>query len=257
MAIASGGTLGNTQNKTAATTVAHTTVTTAIAVGDQIIITLVADNLATVDGQSNNHLSITDNSSPANIYMKQLEWTNTVGGAAGDGVTVSQWKCHARTAIAIGGIITATFSASVTSKNIACWKYTVAAGNTLFCDDIVAAVVDASLNSPSTTVPRTGVSLLASTSYLQVASVGAENTQTSFAWTEDASFTNRATNGTTGGVANTNVKMLHSDRIATLTTDTHQGSSGLSSDWVTILGAYREVPIPKRLNLVGVGGAII
>lgn len=236
MTIALGAAVGNSQNKTAATSITHS-VTADVTLGSYCIFAGVCDNLATVDGETNDHTTVTDTQS--NTWRKLREQTNTVGGAAGDGVTVSIWISRITTLIPVTtGVITANFSGSVTAKNWGAAYYTCAAGSTIALASLTVANQDASTNGPSTTF-----SGLVSRAYTMIAVDGFETTQTSFALTQDADYASRINNGTTGGLANTNVKLLISDRInATLTTDTHLATSGLTSDSAGILATFVEVP---------------
>jgi hypothetical protein len=128
MAIASGGTLGVTGHSTSASSVTHTTTTSSLAANDEATLRVVTDNIATADGASNTHTSVTGGTGQ---WLKIGEYTNSPGGVAGDGVTVSLWKFKATGTNGTGTVFTINFSANVGDKAITAWKWTVASGNIL------------------------------------------------------------------------------------------------------------------------------
>jgi hypothetical protein len=128
MAIASGGTLGTGANSTSNATFTFNTATNTLAAGDFGLLTVVSDNIATSDGPSANH---TMPSGGTGTWWKVTETTNSPGGVAADGTTVSLWAFLASGTVNTGTTITVNFSGNVTDKCCSFWKFTVAAGKTL------------------------------------------------------------------------------------------------------------------------------
>lgn len=128
MAIASGGTLGTGAHSTSASSFTFTTATNTLASGDTAVLVVSTDNLSTSDGQTSDH---TTPSGGTGVWSKLGEYTNSPGGAAGDGVTVSAWLFRATGTVNTGTTITVNLAGAVVDKSCAFWKYTVAAGKTL------------------------------------------------------------------------------------------------------------------------------
>ena len=229
---------GTAQNKTAGTSRIHTVSTANVLAGDTALFGCASDNLATADGVSNDHTSVTD--TQGNVWEKVGEYTNTVGGAAGDGVTVSLWKCEVTTDLVITtDTVTINFSGSITAKVVGLISYSHAAGMELFNDGYIAVTRDAATGSPSKTL-----SGLANVQHLFFACDAFETTQTSFGLTQDTDYTNQWNNGTTGSTAQTNCKLMGAHRLATLTGDTHQSTQSLTCDSVGILASFIEQAPP-------------
>lgn len=236
---------GTAQNKTAATSHTFAVATASVLVGDAAMFGCAADNLATVDGNSNTHTSVTDTG--GNVWEKIYEQTNTVGGAAGDGITASLWLCRNVTGqITITtGSITVNFSGSVTAKTSGLISWSKAAGTELQSVAVNGANQDASTNGPTTVI--SGLSS-AHTLFFNVDAF--ESTQTSFGLTQDTDYNNQWNNGTTGSTQQTNAKLVGASRIATLTGDTHLATSSLTNDSAGILAAFREVtPVTTKQSV--------
>ena len=131
MAIASVGTLGTGASSTSSTTFTLTTATNTLAAGDFALLTVVSDNTATADGNTNTHTGV---SGGTGTWTKLGEYTNTVGGAAADGVCTSVWLFEASGSVATGTVITITLSAARIDKCASMWKYTKVAGNSIRVD---------------------------------------------------------------------------------------------------------------------------
>lgn len=129
MAIADKGTLGSGVSFTSSTTCLGSTTTTAD-VGDIIVVYTATDNTSTTTGTNTEVSSVTDTA--GNTYTKFLEYTNSPGGVAADGVTVSVWMTRVTTQLVAGtNNLTATFSGSRVMKVWGGRVFTVAAGSTL------------------------------------------------------------------------------------------------------------------------------
>jgi len=128
MTIAAVGTLGNVGHFTSSSSFTLTTATNSLASGDFGILVVVSDNRSTTDGASNDHTSV---SGGTGNWTKLGEYTNTVGGAAADGVCVSAWLFEATGSLAIGSVITMNLSGNATDKTACFHKFTKAAGKGL------------------------------------------------------------------------------------------------------------------------------
>lgn len=240
---------GTAQVKAAASNRAHGIATANVLVGDAALFGIATDNIATVDGVSNTHTTVVD--SKGNVWTKIYEYTNTVGGVAADGVTVSLWLCADITTqlVITTDTVTVTFSASTVAKVSGVISYSKAAGMILVNDGVVGAVQDASTNGASTTL-----SGLPNVPHLFFNVDGFETTQTGFGLTQDVDYSTQWNNGTTGGVNDTNIKLLGAHRIATLTGDTHLATSALTSDSAAILASFVEqAPVTTQAIPVVVG----
>jgi hypothetical protein len=128
MAIASVGTCGTAATSGAGTSFTLTTTTNALsATTDIAILVVVTDNVATTDGASNTHTSVTGGTG---AWTKLGEYTNTVGGAAADGCCTSLWKFRSTGTNAIGTVFTINHS-SLSDRCASLWKFTVASGKDL------------------------------------------------------------------------------------------------------------------------------
>jgi hypothetical protein len=241
---------GTAQNKTSATTHNMAVSTASVLVGDAALYGVCSDNLGTVSGVTNQHLTLTDTG--GNTWVKVYEYTNSPTGAAGDGTTVSLWLCkNVTTQVTITtGSVTLTYSGATTAKVCGLISFSKAAGTELVVDAVVAALQNASTNGPSCTI-----SGLASAARLWFSVDGFESTQTSFGLTQDVDYGNQWNNGSTGSTQDTNQKLVGASRIATLTGDTHLSTSGLTNDSAGILAAFSEqAPVTTSFFPVVVGG---
>ena len=102
------------QDKTTSTTLSTTS--TIDALTDQIVIAVLAtDNENTADGETSLHTSITISGQG---MTKLVEYTNTVGGAANDGATVSIWYLIPTADIVAGETVAATLNTDKDAKAI-------------------------------------------------------------------------------------------------------------------------------------------
>lgn len=100
----------------------------AVAADTIVIVQVVLDNNATVDGDNGEVTSVTD--PKGNQYFKAKEFTNSQG-AAGGGCTVSLWYSQLDTALEVNDAVTANFSFSPVWKGVRAGKADVAAGNSV------------------------------------------------------------------------------------------------------------------------------
>jgi hypothetical protein len=128
MAIVGGGALGTTAHATSASSFTHTTAVNNISAGQSGLLTVTGDNLATTDGASNDHVSVTGGTGD---WTKLGEYTNSPTGAAGDGVTISLWLFYATAANNVGTVFTINLSGNITDKCALMWGFTHAANTRL------------------------------------------------------------------------------------------------------------------------------
>ena len=100
---------GSANNKTSSTSIGVSP-SAVIQVNDLLLVRVASDNLATVDGESNDHTSVTDNK--GNSYTKLREHTKASGGAAA-GVTVSMFMSKITTQLEVADTVTVNFSAAI------------------------------------------------------------------------------------------------------------------------------------------------
>lgn len=124
MAIANVGAGGSGVSSTSSTSFTLTT-TAAYDVGDFGVLCVTTDNIATADGDTNTHTSVTGGTG---TWAKIGEYTNTVGGAAGDGVCTSLWVFDPSGTNAISTVFTINLSGNATDKAAQIQKLTKASG---------------------------------------------------------------------------------------------------------------------------------
>ena len=236
MAIASVGTLGTGTSSTSNSSWTMTTATNTLAAGDHGILTIISDNISTVDGNTNDHLTA---SCTSGVWTKLGEYTNTVGGAAGDGVCTSVWRCLATGTIGTGVTVTMTTSANVTQKCCSFWKFTVANGNVLQLDEGITNPVNNGTDA-SNGYGSVSFSGLASASRLYYRGLGKESNTTT-AITVSASFSAiTATRSTTGSGA---VCFRGEFRINTSTGETSNPTLAIAADTAAVFVALSEGPL--------------
>ena len=213
------------------------------AAGDIVVVHFATDNIATVDGASNTHLTVTD--TQGNSYSKLGEETNTVGGAFEDGVTVSIWITQLSKALTISvDSITGNFSSAVDAACMTAVTATLTAGDTWQSQ---GATPNGATGDAVTTGPTTTVGSLASAEHMWFAVDGRENVVGTY--TGDVNFATNINRGTSGGVAATNISVHSELRKATLTTSSHAGSNTTSADWASLLVSVTEVANVAQPNV--------
>lgn len=130
MAIASVGTLGTGANSTSNSSYTFNTATNSLASGDFGILVNVTDNTSTVDGDNNEHTSV---SGGTGTWTKLGEYTNA-NGAAAAGVTTSVWLFEASGTVSVGTTITMNYASARVDKTASFWKFTKGGGTTIILD---------------------------------------------------------------------------------------------------------------------------
>jgi hypothetical protein len=232
-AFASVGSLCSSASKIAGTTQNHTT-TASLEAGNLGIIAYASDNLATSDGASNTHLSVTDIA--GNTWTKAREFTNAQTGA-GTGVTVSIWYSKAATTLTSGtNRITMTFSGSVTAKAMACWEFTMAANSVVKVDGGADLAND---GADTAAITRGG---LTNVSHLWIRASGGEYGAGGSTYTASTNFTTftHTTSHTGGGAADSNITGRGEFRIFTGTSQTTDPTVGGAVDHAATMAAFSE-----------------
>jgi hypothetical protein len=183
MAIAHVGASGTGAASASANSFTLATATNSFASGDFALMRVVTDNIATVDGASTDHTSI---SGWTGTVTKLAEQTNTVGGAAGDGATISLWLLEATGTINTGTTLTINLSGNTADKSAELRKFTKAAGQSIRIasgSTVQRTTADAASNPGSQ-----AFSGLSSSARLYVRAIGVEGNSTT-SLTNSANFT--------------------------------------------------------------------
>jgi hypothetical protein len=228
MAIANIGTLGNTNEKSADTSITLTVAATA-EVGNLVIVAGSMDNLGTSEAQTS---QVTVTSNPANTWTKLGEYTMS-SGAAADGIVGFIWASVITTQLTgSSGTITATSSANATAKTLGAHEFSIDESAIAFETPAFSGDLAATGDPPSISL-----SSLPSREYLLLHGLFHEGGS---ATTADADYTEALDIESTGGAAASNVTTFLGYRIATLTADTADAASSSDRDNVQILVALYE-----------------
>lgn len=228
MAWAASGTSAVGNNKTSASTWALWGSVATIA-GEYLIVILATDNLATTDGDGNNHTSFTG-STDGETWTKLAEFTNGQGAAAA-GATVSIWRSSAILDTSTPQV-TANFSAAVTAKAFVCLGFTVAAGSTISIAGTTQTLANDGADPGSMTLGS-----LTSSEYLWIRGIGIETSGQTI--TPTTNWTTLGSTSSSGGGGATNMGAAGEYHIATGTTDTSDPTVA-SADCASILLALLE-----------------
>jgi hypothetical protein len=232
VAFASVGSLGTAQEKTADTSLTLTVSATAEA-GNLVAVLAGCDNEATADGETN-QLSISD--SAGNTWTKLREQTES-SGAADDGCCAAIFVSVLTNQLASGsGTITLTSASTRTAKVMEAWEFTLDETEIALGDGSSVGVAQGGSGQPG----AVSVSGMTSRGYLLLYVLGMERESVSF--TPGTGYTAMTGAETTGGAADTNQFAIGAYRIATLTSDSPDPSTGTGAQHVQILAAIYEVP---------------
>lgn len=252
MGIADKGSLGGTGNSgNNQVTLVHTTITTAVAKGDLIVVVVVDDNSGTADKVADEVSGVTD--SAGNVYANVAGWSNSVGAAAQSAASVSVWTSIAAAALAIGGTITATFTSATLSDATAlvARAFTVDAG---------AAVALAAAASTLSTDAGQSTSMNVTTPNIQCLRIRADGEESNSAtqWTNTANWTvwDHVRSGSGTSALEVCARVEH--RITTGTGDASDPSGEpaadrasvyvpLTASWLVPYLVQQPFPIPDRM----------
>ena len=246
--------IGNACNdKTAGTTIVGTVQAGRdIAIGDVVLVAVAKDETGTgtTDGDQNEVTGVAD-SGGVNVYQKIAEYSNTQTAAAADGCVIALFMCHATAALAAGGTITATFSASTTASCMSTRKFTIAAGARPHVAAVVTLANDAadpgSMDTTVDNLEHLWVRLIA----FETANTGLMTNTAAYAGNFDATQT-------AGGLDDTNMKIQGEIDIFTGTSNPSDPTWAAGPfDNASILAVFREVPPGKGLLLAGARNHIL
>ncbi len=219
------------QSKAAATTTLTITNAVIIPAGRLLLVSIGKDNLATVDGDASEVLSVTD--SAGNFYSKAYEYTNAQGAAA-KGATASLW--FSKLTADLLGTITITFSAATTAKAATAVSFSYGAGNTVL---VTGQAFRADDNVDPGSLTSAGLS--SGTQYLSYRVTAYE--YASFTATATAAWTIPIQTGTTGGLNGANIGMFSEYKVATGATSQVTNPTLRKADSASIVVSFYESPI--------------
>ena len=124
------------------------TVSGNVAAGQFVVAVLAADNLGTVDGETNEHLKLAIG--PMSL-SKVYEYSNAGGGVA-QGATCSIWVGTATSQIGSGSSVAPTFSGPTQYKALTAWKFSMAPGNAIDLDKLPVARIDKNADPGALTI---------------------------------------------------------------------------------------------------------
>ena len=197
------GNLVTAQNKTTGTTLSTPSTITAAA-GQLIVAVIATDNESTTDGVTTLHTALTIDGHGA---TKAGEYTNTVGGAANDGATVSVWYLVVPADITAGATVLSTLNSGKDAKAITAHIFDLDSAYSISVDGTNTLANDAA--DPGS-VTATGI---LDAPHLWVRGIAVE-TETATVLTPTAGWTAMAGTGTTGGAAATNVSVRAEFKIS-------------------------------------------
>jgi hypothetical protein len=206
----------------------------------QLIVAVVAtDNEATADGETSLHTALTVGGHSA---TKIKEYTNTVGGAANDGVTTSLWYLIAPEDITSGASVVSTLNSGKDAKAVC--------GHVFDLDSAYSVSIDgtgtlANDNADPGSLSATGT---LNVPHLWVRGIGVETDNTTAGTlTPTSGWTAMTGTGTTGGAAATNVSVRGEFKIANGTASGASDPTLVSADGASVLGGL-ALSIPEGVS---------
>jgi hypothetical protein len=234
MTFASKGT-GSAVGSTTAnqSSIALTTATTAMAVGDFGVVLVAGDNNQTTDGDEGMVTTVTD--SVGNLWKKAVEFTNGQGTAQ-TGAVCSLWYTNCHIALGTGGTITANLSnaASRDAMCIAFFIFTKAAGQIGLLVGTPGTLADDALDPSSLDVTTTAVS------HLRVRGIGSE-TNSATALTVTASWTTIP--GTQVGASAAAGSAVRGEFIVSALANQASNPTYVAADHASVYAAFEECTI--------------
>ena len=231
------------QNETSQNTITSATLPNTIQVGRLVVIAAAINNIATADGETSDITSITD--TKENLWIKAGEFTNTVGGAAGDGATCAIWYSLITTELTTSDTITVNFSANTTAKVIFGRVFSLIAGNTVIATSLQTLAND---NADAGSMTISGLNSL---EYLFYRAIASETDV--FTWTLTSGYNANAQGGQsgTGGSEKNHMSVNSEFRILTGTSSTSDPTmTDTTADRASLFIAFYELPLFKnRLNI--------
>lgn len=218
--------VGSGSNKTSGTTLSVTP-TINVPIGSVLVVEVATDNSVTGSIESTDH---TISSSPANTWTKIREVNR--GTAVGSGITTSLWASLITTEITTSDSITLTLATAVTAKIFTARSFTLATGWTVNLGAIESGILQTVDVSPAVNSPS-----LTSRDWLLLGLVGRERLLTGI--TQPAGWTERPSEGTSDGSAESNVSVTRADKVLTPGSgvQTYNPTFGSATDMAAIIAA--------------------
>src|SRR5207249_4490944 len=218
--------------------------------GNVGVIVLATDNVATTNGNTNDHSSITDEA--GNTWTKAREYTTTETNAVADAATVSVWYSKASANLASGGNITVNLSGSIAAKAVTCWQFTMGAGNMIVLEgggDKSDVQADAGLIT---------LSGLPNTEHLFIRGTASEASGQSYTVSTNYTAFTHTSSTFAGGATSTSMDARGEFRIFTATTDTTDPTMSASArDRASTMVALREVVGPAPAPRYQAAGGVV
>lgn len=242
-------------NEISQSSTGYTVGATAVA-GKLLVLAIAIDNLSTTDGVTNDVTSVSD--TQLNTWNKAGEFTNTVGGVAGDGATIAVFYSVLTTQLTTSDTVTVNYSGNVTAKARASLRsFTLGAGSSISIAGTVQTLANDNANAGSMTI-----SGLSNGEYLFVRAIASETDTSGISVTTNYTTLGSTTSGT-GGSEKGHMAVDGEFRIVTATGDTSAPTmTDTTADRASLYIAFQEVggtppPPPGNttqfLNLLGVG----
>lgn len=210
--------------------------------GSLIVVVVAMDNLATTDGNSSSVTGVSD--TEKNQWTKAGEFTNTVGGAAGDGACVAVWYSILTTAITSGSsTITTTYGSNVTAKCCFVINFPKESSSGIAIGGTVQTLANDNADAGSMSL-----SSLPIREYLFLRAIASE-TDTNAIASVTASYTGLSAQSGTGGSEKNHQAIAVEYLIATGTGSTSDPTmSDTTADRASLFMAFYEIPkIPNGL----------
>lgn len=247
MAIASVGTLGSANSKTANQASATLTTSSALAAGNVGVLVVAVDNNQATDGDEGAVTGVTD--SGGNTWTKGAEFTNG-NGSIQAGCVCSVWFSNSVNGVANGGTITAAFS-NATSRDasaMSAWEFSKAANSNLAVEGTPGTLANDAADPGSLNVTTANIECL------RFRGIAGETSATG-AITTTAGWTAITGDQSAGGASDTNIAVRGEFIISTVTGSASDPTLGIA-DHASVYVAFKEVlnSIPNALMLMGYGG---
>lgn len=233
MAFSSRGGFGTAGSAVSASgsTLAVTTATINVNVGDLAIAIIGCDNVQTTDGNTNQVASIADTA--GNTWQQVVEFTNGQTAAAA-GATCAIWYSKIIAALNTGGTVTVTFASSITARACLLHAFSTASSSVGVATTNVLAGDAADFGSIV-------CNPVTSRAYLFLRGGAQEGDIVTYTPTTNYTATANIAGGGGGGSA-TLITASGEFRLLTATSSTSQPSTGLAYDTASVMAAFFESP---------------
>lgn len=214
-----------------------------VVVGSIVIVAIAIDNRSTADGATSDVTSVSD--ARGNLYVKAGEQTNTVGGAAADGATISVWYSKITTQLENNDTVTTTYSGNVTAK--ACVLLRVVA------DALSAIAIDGTvqtLNNDNADAGSMSISGLTSREHFYLRAIASETDVATVASATSGYSAAQASNSGTGGSEKGHMSLSLEHIVETSTGSTSDPTmTDTTADRASLFMAFYQIPKPPNALL--------